>query len=140
MTPLNPGKKFNQSMSANRNFRPGQFGIFTLAESANLNETITRELPKLMHLRLKSIEWIDLGSQITAILCSSFRSQIYLSEWMDIFKCLFTNTIDSDRLRENSKRVVKMIADARQLNPMSINHFQVQNLPFYHCLHFWQKE
>ena len=122
-------------MSAYRNFRPGQFGIFTITDSANLNEIITKELPKLMHLRLMSVQWIDLGSQITAILCSSFRSQIWLSEWMDIFKCLFTNTNNCETLKENSKRVVKMISDARQLNPMSINHFQVCGL-CYACCHF----
>lgn len=112
-------------MSACKNFRPGQFGIFTLIESEYLNETITQALPKLMHLRLKSIEWLDLGSNITAILFSSFRSQIYLAEWMEIFNDTFTNTLNGDGLRENSKRVVKMIADARQLNSMSINIFQV---------------
>ena len=118
-------------MSACRTFRPGQFGIFTLVEG-DFNQIVTNALPKLMHLRLKSIEWLDLGSNITAILYSSFRTQIYLTEWMHIFNCMFISNVNGDGLRENSKRVVKMISDARQLNPMSINHFQVtiKNISF----------
>lgn len=120
------------STSACKNFRPGQFGVFTIIESAELNEIITKALPKLMHLRLKSIEWLDLGSNIIAILLSSFRQQIYLTEWMDIFADMFTNTLDSESLRENSKRVVKMIADARQLNALSIRNFQVRSFIVTH--------
>ena len=111
---------------SSKTFRPGQFGIFSvLEEGSNLDEILTRALPSLASLHLKSVQWIDLGSRIRAILFSSFRAQIYLQEWKAVFKGAFQNSVDDDRLRDNSKRVVKMLADARQLNALCINHFEV---------------
>jgi hypothetical protein len=113
-------------MASSKNFRPGQFGIFTVTEKdCDLNNIITQALPGLSHLRLKSVEWVDLGSQIMAMLFSSFRSQIYLSEWQAIFNRNFPNTLNCDQLRENSKRVVKIIAETRHTNALSIHQFQV---------------
>ena len=88
-------------------------------------------------LRLKSVEWVDLGSQIMAILFSSFRTQIYLSELQVIFKRMFANTLGADQLRESSKRVVPIVGEARQLNPLSLNHFEVMfKLEIFRELHF----
>ena len=111
-----------------RSYRPGQFGIFTVLErGSDLNSIITSELATVSSLRLKKIEWIDLGSQIVAILFSSFRSQIYLSEWQQLlFKSMFKNTSSTEMLRDNSRHVVKIIAAVRQQNSLSINLFEVK--------------
>lgn len=109
-----------------KTFRPGQFGIFTVVESgSDINRIITDALSDVVCLRLKNVEWIDLGSQIMAILFSSFRSQIYLSEWQVIFRHMFVNTVSAEQLRENSKRVVRIVSEARQLNALCVNHFEV---------------
>ena len=110
-----------------KTFRPGQFGIFTVLEPGDeVNRIITTALPAVTSLRLKNIEWVDLGSRIVAMLFSSFRTQIYLSEWQLIFRNMFVNTLGADQLRENSKRVVRIIVDARQMNSFSVNHFAVR--------------
>jgi hypothetical protein len=110
-----------------RIYRPGQFGIFTVLEKgSDLNSIITRELPSVMSLRLRKIEWIDLGSRIVAILFSSCKSQIYLSEWQQtLFKSMFKNTSSAEMLRDNSRHVVKIVAAVRQNSSLSINLFQV---------------
>ena len=114
---------------ASKNFRPGQFGIFTVLEPGDeVNRIITTALPAVSSLRLRNIEWVDLGSRIIAMLFSSFRTQIYLSEWQLIFKNMFVNTLSAEQLRENSKRVVRIISDARQMNSLSVNHFAVRIL------------
>ncbi len=126
-----------------RTFRPGQFGILTVVKpDFDLNATITQALPNLTKLRLKGVEWLELGSGILAVLFSSFQSQIYLSEWQNIFKYIFANSNSDKQLRDNSRKVVKMMADARQQDAMSINHFAVLSLLLsldYHCDYiFWQ--
>ena len=123
-----------------KTFRPGQFGIFTVLEPGDeVNRIITTALPAVTSLRLKNIEWVDLGSRIVAMLFSSFRTQIYLSEWQLIFRNMFVNTLGADQLRENSKRVVRIIVDARQMNSFSVNHFAVRILLIRNRT-FWQVE
>jgi hypothetical protein len=110
----------------NKTFRPGQFGIFTrILPGQDTNQLIRESLYDVATLQLKSIEWVDLGSQIMAVLFSSFRTQIYLSEWQLVFRRMFHSSIDADHLRENSKRVVRLIADARQLTPSCVCHLKV---------------
>ena len=111
-----------------KSYRPGQFGLFTVVEKGvDLNTVFASELPSVANLQLKKIEWIDLGSQIVAILFSSFKSQIYLSEWQHIlFKSMFKNTSSTDMLRDNSRHVVKIVVAARNQNSLSINLFQVK--------------
>jgi hypothetical protein len=59
-------------LMAARLFRPGQFGVFTVVKpDFDLNATITRALSKLTKLRLKSVEWLDLGGGILAKLQES---------------------------------------------------------------------
>jgi hypothetical protein len=128
---LHAEKKRDFCIMSTKNFRPGQFGIFAIVQhEGDLNHIITSALQFVACLRLKNVEWLNLGSNIFAILFTSFRSQIYLSEWQMIFKYMFQNTLTPDRQRENSKHVVKMISDTRQLNPMHMNHFQVHFILF----------
>ena len=108
-------------------FRPGQFGVFTVVKpDFDINATITRALPTLAKLNLKGVEWIDLGGGILAVLFSSFRAQIFLYEWQVIFSCVFENTNTDVQQRNNSKRVVKILADARHNDAMNINFFTVR--------------
>ncbi len=110
-----------------RLFRPGQFGVFTVVKpDFDINATITRALPNLTKLRLKGVAWLDLGGGILAVLFSSSNNQIYLKEWKVIFDCVFENTNSDDQLRLNSKKVAKMMTDARQSDAMNINHFTVR--------------
>jgi hypothetical protein len=122
---------------ARRTFRPGQFGIFTVVQpDFDFNDTVTKALSNLTSLRLKSVDWIDLGSGIIAVLFSSFRNQIYLGEWLKVFKYIFENTSSDEHLRENSIRVVKIMADTRQRNSLNINRFSVLVILLF--FYFWQ--
>jgi hypothetical protein len=122
---------------ARRTFRPGQFGIFTVVKpDFDFNDTVTKALSDLTSLRLKSVDWIDLGSGIIAVLFSSFRDQIYLVEWLKVFKYIFENTLSDEHLRENSIRVVKIMADTRQRNSLNINRFSVLVILLF--FDFWQ--
>ena len=121
---------------ASRFFRPGHFGFFVIVEgNEHPSAKITRHLQYVSNLQIKSVEWVDLGMNLIAILFSSFRPQIYITEWQQIFRCgMFQISNDQELLRSNSKHVVRIIADARQTNPLSIHQFQVN-----HTTLFWQQ-
>ena len=113
-----------------RLFRPGHFGFFvTLENSRDFDVRITQSLRHVSSLQLKDVEGVDLGMNITAILFSSFRGQMYITEWQQIFRCgMFFNDLSLEMLRKNSKHVVKIIADTKQSDPTALRHFQV------HCI------
>jgi hypothetical protein len=108
--------------------RPGQFGFFiSCMADEEISRIIENGLQHVGKLDLMRVEWVNLGI-VKAILFSSNKDQIYMSTWMQIFQCMFHNTIGQQLLLHNSRRVVRIIADTRQSDAVSIHVLQVPKL------------
>jgi hypothetical protein len=115
-----------QSMS-----RPGQFGLFIPSiPNEQICRIIEEGLPHVGNLDLMRVEWVNLGL-VKAILFSSNKSQQWMSTWMLIFKYMFQNTLGQDLLRQNSRRVVRILADTRQSDAIAIHVLRVRSAFFW---------
>ena len=112
--------------------RPGQFGLFIPSiPNEQICRIIEEGLPHVGNLDLMRVEWVNLGL-VKAVLFSSNKPQQWMSTWMLIFKYMFQNTLGQDLLLQNSRRVVRIIADTRQSDAMAIHVLRVS--PAF----FWQ--